>query len=94
SLLIIHDGAIVGVCRQTGKEEPVITINSQLPLTIVSQHVSERAPALPSVVTVDEHGDPVGFVPIETLFASIVTVSRNQAVLLHTLLDTMSEATT
>ncbi|TPG91659.1 PAS domain-containing protein [Brevibacillus laterosporus] len=39
-------------------------------------------------------GHPIGFLPFEQLFEIIGTVANNQEALLHTLLATMSEATT
>ncbi|PPA82260.1 sigma-54-dependent Fis family transcriptional regulator [Brevibacillus laterosporus] len=39
-------------------------------------------------------GQPIGYLPFEQLFETIGTVANNQEALLHTLLATMSEATT
>lgn len=41
-----------------------------------------------------QDGQPIGYLPFEQLFETIGTVANNQEALLHTLLATMSEATT
>lgn len=94
SLVIIREGLIIGVCDKAGKESAAIAVESCAPLSSVCLRIGESSLAMPSVVTLDEHGSAVGLLSAERLFASILAICGNQAVLLGTLLDTMSEATT
>lgn len=49
---------------------------------------------MPDLVTLNEAGTPSGLVTAHRLFGAFVTLAQNQSALLHTLLDTMSEAIT
>jgi PAS domain S-box-containing protein len=75
---------------------PVLAVAETLTLEEVGKRLMERSAAeLPAyLVTVDQQGQPRGAVSLQELLLCFISLARNQAALLGTLLDTMSEATT
>ncbi|MDA5109135.1 sigma 54-interacting transcriptional regulator [Brevibacillus thermoruber] len=91
----IRAGETEGVLRVDGRDAAVLAV----PETETLREAGERLlawwrPSVPDLVTLNEAGTPSGLVTAHRLFGAFVTLAQNQSALLHTLLDTMSEAIT
>jgi PAS domain S-box-containing protein len=75
---------------------PVLAVAETATLDDVAKQLLHlSADALPDyLVTLDQEGNPCGAVSLQKLLLCFISLARNQAALLETLLDTMSEATT
>ncbi|MEJ8546327.1 sigma-54 interaction domain-containing protein [Brevibacillus borstelensis] len=87
----------VGLLRTCGQESTVLV----LPETTTVSEAGTRLLAepghirlAPDIITVNAEGDAIGLVEAKRLLAAFVSIAGNQAILLKTLLDTMSEAIT
>ncbi|HZG17528.1 MAG TPA: sigma 54-interacting transcriptional regulator [Candidatus Bathyarchaeia archaeon] len=89
---ICHDGSI-GVCLRNDTVFPALTLSEEASVAD-AVHLALAHPDYYYLVTVDESNQPQGIVSLSTLLGIVTEVYSNQAVLLDTLLTTMSEATT
>lgn len=92
----IRAGESEGVWLHDGYTTKMLVVAETATLTEVTKllrhHLTEAS--IPGVVTVDEAGKPTGMIAPDQLFSTYLTLIQNQSVLLRTLMDTMSEATT
>jgi len=89
---ICQDGSI-GVCLKNDTVIPTLTLSKEATVAD-AVHLALAHPDYYYLVTVDETNQPQGVVSLSTLLGIVTEVYSNQAVLLDTLLSTMSEATT
>jgi len=89
---ICDDGSI-GVCLKNDMVFPALTLSEEASVAD-AVHLALAHPDYYYLVTVDETNQPQGVVSLSTLLGIVTEVYSNQAVLLDTLLSTMSEATT
>ncbi|NGQ96674.1 sigma 54-interacting transcriptional regulator [Brevibacillus sp. SYP-B805] len=91
--VILRAGRIEGVRKQDGTVAAAAAVPASCPLPEACRTMLKN-PRLSCLVLLDSHGEPAGVVSLHGLLAAMTDVCGNQAALLETLLDTMSEATT
>ncbi|QRG68435.1 sigma 54-interacting transcriptional regulator [Brevibacillus choshinensis] len=92
----IRAGEKEGVWQNGEHGIPVLTVKETDSLEEVTKLLRAVLceTTLPALVTVDDEGTPTGLISPSQLLVSYLTLIQNQSVLLRTLMDTMSEATT
>ncbi|MFD2369140.1 sigma-54 interaction domain-containing protein [Brevibacillus sp. GCM10020057] len=92
----IRAGEAEGVWHRREQSVKVLAVKETATLEAATKLLRSAldGPSLPALVTVDENDRPTGIVAPEHLLDTYLTLIQNQSVLLRTLMDTMSEATT
>lgn len=91
----IRDGETEGVLHLGDRDAAVLVVPEKETLLKAGERLlAWKRPSVPDLVTLNEANNPSGLVTAHRLFSAFVTLAQNQSALLHTLLDTMSEAIT
>jgi PAS domain S-box-containing protein len=91
--VIIREGRMEGVMTENGVMLSAIPVPGSCPIMEACRKLVQQ-PQNACLVTMDENDQPSGIVTLQRLLAVVTEICGHQAVLLETLLDTMSEATT